>query len=97
MCLATVLLPKKWVNGVCIEQGVTMSLLRLLPTPPDLGMNGMESEVTGEMGRKWKINCTAGMHMDTDVHLTVPEGNPTSPTVPPAQAKSCLLTNDRRD
>ena len=50
MCLATVLLPKKWVNGVCIEQGVTMSLLWLLPTPPDLGMNGMESEVTGEMG-----------------------------------------------
>ena len=74
-----------------------MSLLWLLPTPPDLGMSGMESEVTGEMGRKWKINCTAGMQMGTVAHLPVPEGNPTTPTVPPAQAESCLLKNDTRD
>ena len=57
----------------------------------------MESEVTGEMGRKWKINCTAGMQVGTDAHLPVPEGTPTTPTVPPAQAESCLLKNDTRD
>ena len=96
MCLATVLLPKKSMNGVCIEQGVTIPLLRLLPTPPDLGMNGMESEVTGEMGRTWKISCTSGMHVEADVCPTVSEGNPTAPTVPPAQAKSCLLKNNMR-
>ena len=57
----------------------------------------MQSEVTGEMGRKWKINCTAGMQVGTDAHLPVPEGTPTTPTVPAAQAESCLLKNDTRD
>ena len=50
----------------------------------------------GEMGRTWKISCTSGMHADVDVCPTVSEGNPIAPTVPPAQAKSCLLKNNMR-